>query len=335
MMKGRKKIFVLLSLVSVMLIAAACTQTNHEEKKESIQESAEEKWVWERKIEIICPYSAGSGNDQAARALATSLGEVLDVPVTVTNVSGGNSAVGFEYYLELPADGYSFFECSPAIIIRSLDGDISRDINEFLPIGVISSGLYCVHGAKGKFANIDELVAYAKENPGTLRIGGVGNKSVDFIATRQFADTFGIELSFISFDSDSEITTALMTGDLDLAVASPGDVAEYLEAGTTVGYVVFGSERNQAIPDIPSMADIGYDSDFMTCRYLLCNPETPAEAVEAMREAMKLAANTDSYKDYLTAIGNFSEAEGYKDAEFLQEYMQFMSNYMIETGMCE
>ena len=344
-----KKLVSILTAVLLLVTFAACSsgsstqsQTTAPAQASSTQTSeqtkpAEEKkpFVFDRAIEWICCFGAGSGNDGALRALAPEVSKILGVPVNVTNVSGGSGAVGFEHYMSAPADGYTYLNCSPSHIIRSLAGDISGDITDpetFRGVCIISSGAYCIQGAAGKFTDINELVAFAKANPGTLRIGGIGNLGLDYVAASQFREGFGIDCVYVAFDADTEITTALLTGDVDLGISSPGDTAEYVEAGTTNCYVVFGSDRNPVLPDVPCTDELNVSCNFITARYLMSRTDIPEGALEAMRAACDEAAKSESFKAYLELNGIFTDTEGYHNGDYLDNYLQTMKVFMKEIG---
>lgn len=288
-------------------------------------------WKFERGIDIVVSFGAGSGNDQTARTLAPILKNILGVNVTVTNIAGGSGLVGMEYAAAQPADGYTFFMHTPTHIVFSLQKMSSLNLLEdFVPVSKLVEEVFLVDGsAKGKYKNWQELYEFASKNPGALSLGGTGGVGVDFIAASLLMQATGIDFRYVSFDGGAELKSALLGGHLDYGLEKPSTVRELVKAGTLNTYIVLANDRLSIFPDTPCTKELGYDVTFGPLRAICAKKGTPQGAIDALEAAIAEAVKTPEWQQYLD-MNELHYKEGYADAEGLRRTWNLLAETLPE-----
>ncbi|MEO1154817.1 MAG: tripartite tricarboxylate transporter substrate-binding protein [Pseudomonadota bacterium] len=136
---------------------------------------------------------------------------------------------------------------------------------DFTPVALLATDdLVLVVNGDSEINSIDEFIANARENP--INIGGTGSVNVDFIVPRLFAEKAGFEFDYVSFNSMSEQTTALLSNALDAMVGNPGEILGLIESDDLKPLVFSGQSTPAALEGTPTMGEIGYDIGVSTRR---------------------------------------------------------------------
>jgi tripartite-type tricarboxylate transporter receptor subunit TctC len=209
-------------------------------------------------IRIVVPFVAGGAVDALARMVGAKLSESLGQPVIVENRPGAGGNVAADTVAKSPPDGYTILQntngqaISPSIY-RSLPFDVVRD---FIPVTqLVASQLVLVASPKLAATTVPELIALAKAKPGSLNYGmtGVGNPL--HLTMEMFKTAAGIELQAIPYKGDAGIFPALITGEIQVAIAPMATTLPHVAAGTLRALAVAGAKRSPALPDVPTVAE--------------------------------------------------------------------------------
>lgn len=303
------------------------TETSEAEETEETEEAdaeAEEEaasdWVWERDIEWVCMYDVGSGTDSTMRALSDQVAAELGVNIVINNVSGGSGLTGMEYFYTQPADGYTYGMLGISHVLAGLKGTASFDVkSEMTAVACLAQDNEMI------FANTDlpfddweGLVEYAQENPGDLTLGLTSINGVDAASVQQLFNEAGIEITLVAVDS--ELYSMVIGGHVDLAVGSPNECKEYVDAGQLNALITINTIRSSAFPDTPCSADFGYDAEIGPWRAIFARTGTPEAAIESLDAAIQKVMNEDpSWAEYLELNG-LNDRPAQMDHVEMQEY---------------
>jgi tripartite-type tricarboxylate transporter receptor subunit TctC len=212
-----------------------------------------------RPVRIIVGQAAGGGVDTLARLVAQKMSEGLGQAVIVENKPGAGGIIGTTFVTKAAPDGYTLLMAPignvvfTQILYTKLPYSAQRDL---VPISMIASfPLVLVVNAAQPYRTVQELVAYMKANPGKSNYGGSG-PAFQF-ATELFKIRTGSQAEFIQYKSTSEVITALIAGDLLLALADTGPASEPVASGRLRALAVTSPQRLPSLPNVPTMAEVG------------------------------------------------------------------------------
>lgn len=272
-----------------------------------------------RAIEVVVQYGAGGGSDIFVRSLMMPARRTLKVPINVTNLTGGAGVKASQYVLSQPADGYTIYNFSPEQLINTIFGRENYK-EEFAPLCNVQQDLSMFYvRAESPFKTLQDVIKYAKENPGKLQFTGTTAASPDEVIIMLFAKKAGIKVKYIPFDAAPETHAAVLGGHIDILHEEPGVIMSLIEAKKLRPLVIFTEKRVEKFPDVPCGRELGYDITMGRWRGLCVKKGTPQEIIDYLADTFKKAANHSSYK----AIAHASLLdlrEGWKGPE---EYGKF------------
>jgi tripartite-type tricarboxylate transporter receptor subunit TctC len=212
-----------------------------------------------RLVRIVVGQAAGGGVDTLARLVAQKMAESLGQPVIVENKPGAGGIIGTAFVAKAPPDGYTLLMAPignlvfTQILYTGLPYSAQRDL---APISMLAKfPLLLVVNASQPYRTVGELVAYMKANPGKANYGGSG-PAFQF-ATELFKSKTGTKAEFIQYKSTGEVITALIAGDLLLALADTGPAHEPVSGGRLRALAVTSPLRLASLPNVPTMAEAG------------------------------------------------------------------------------
>ncbi|MGC8962440.1 MAG: tripartite tricarboxylate transporter substrate binding protein [Candidatus Bipolaricaulaceae bacterium] len=255
-------------------------------------------------MEIVAWASPGGGSDLMCRTFAKALEAVgFPQPLYVVNKPGGSGAVGMTYVQGKPADGYTILGVTNNLIFTPLaTPGFQYTFRDFEPIIMFGyDPKYIVVSAKSPFQTIEELIAYAKAHPGEVKVGTFGPGSDDHVVGMMLANVAGVEFNFIPFDSGGEILAALLGGHIDAQIAELSEIKGQLDAGAVRILAVATAERVQALPEVPTLREKGWDVVLPKFRGFMVKKGTPEEIVKVLTDWAVKAVQSEVFQAYLKA----------------------------------
>lgn len=248
-----------------------------------------------RAIEVVVQYGAGGGSDIFVRSLMMPARNKLKVPINVTNLTGGAGVKASTYVLSQPADGYTIYNFSPEQLINTIFG--RENYKEFAPLCMVQQdqSIFYVR-AESPFKTIQEVIKYAKENPGKLQFTGTTAASPDEVIIMLFAKKAGIKVKYIPFDAAPETHAAVLGGHIDVLHEEPGVIMSLIEAKKLRPLIAFTEKRLDKFPDVPTGRELGYDITMGRWRGLCVKKGTPQEIINYLADTFKKCSQDPSYK---------------------------------------
>jgi tripartite-type tricarboxylate transporter receptor subunit TctC len=220
-----------------------------------------------KQVTIINPFTPGSVSDLLARVLAEKLGAMWKQNVIVENKPGiaGTIAAG-----KSAPDGYTLMSTSNGhTIVGSLNKDLPVDpVKDFAGITLIASvPVVLIVTPDLPVKSMKELIALAKEKPGTLNFTSAGPASSNYLAGELFKQTAKIDIVHVPYKGTPEQLTGLMRGDSHMSLAFLGNALPFIQSGKVRALAIATAKRHPSLPDTPTIAEAGlpeyhYDSWF-------------------------------------------------------------------------
>ena len=275
-----------------------------------------------RTITIIVPYAPGA-TDQEARRLAEMISKYVGHPVVVENKEGAGGAIGAQFVARSKPDGYTFLYAAPAVItIAPLLGNASYKYEDLMPVARTTSAPHILASrADAPFKNINEMLSYAKANPGKLVFGSSGTSTAVHLAGETMADAAGISLNHVPYKGLSPAITAALGGFVDVVIGLPVAIKPQVDAGKMRAIAQFGTNRAAALQDLPTLKESGVNVNLSVDLGFFGPAGISPAIIGNMNEAVAKAVNTEEFKAFANralAAPAFLPADEYKkivDAE--------------------
>jgi len=212
-------------------------------------------------IRLVVPYVAGGSADITARTLGQKLAENLGVQVLVDNRPGANGMIGTELVAKSPPDGYTLLlvASGPIVVNPSLYPKVPYDpVKDLAPISQVVSFMYVlVVLADSPITGVPELIALAKAKPGELSYGSTGLGGGNHLAGELFALMSGTKLTHVPYKGSAAALADLLGGQLSFMFDTPITSVPHLRTGKLRAYAVTGLKRAAALPDLPTLDELG------------------------------------------------------------------------------
>ena len=239
----------------------------------------------DRPIRVIVSVPAGGGVDTVTRIIAQKLQQRLGQPVVVENRAGAAGNIGAEAVANAAPDGYTLLATSPAPLVSNaaLYKNLKFNPNTLEPVAVmsLSPNVLVVHPDL-PFKSAQELIAYAKANPGTLRYGSQGNGTTSHLTTELFQRVTGTRLLHIPYRGTAPALTDLIAGVVDMMFVDVTAVLSLQQAGKA-RILAIASQRRLAfdLPDVPTFEELGFSGFFSAAWNAITAPPKTPEAITA------------------------------------------------------
>jgi tripartite-type tricarboxylate transporter receptor subunit TctC len=257
-----------------------------------------------RPIKIIVPLAPGGLADTLARIVSQRLAEASGQAVVVENRPGGAGAIGTEAAARAPADGYTLFMGSlgtNAVLahLTRLNFDPAKDLVPITHVATFPNVLVVHPGVP--VTSVQELVAYAKANPGKLSYASQGNAASGHLVGEQFKQIAGIEMVHVPYRGAAPAIADLVAGHVQLMFDSVTLQTPLINDRKTRGLAVLTPQRIESVPAVPTMDEAGYRMQSGTWFGLFAPAGTPSAAIDWVnREARKAFAAGEVRQRYLS-----------------------------------
>jgi tripartite-type tricarboxylate transporter receptor subunit TctC len=258
-------------------------------------------------LELTVLFPAGSSADVVARVLADGMSKQLGQPVTVINRPGAGGAIGYKYVQGQKPDGYTMVFNSNSISTVHYSGLTNFDYTAFDPVARVTVELPVIAvKADAPWNNLKDLMEYARQKPGELRVGNSGLGSHTHITGVGFFNEQHVEVNHIPFGA-AQVVTSLLGGHIDAVVQLPGALTPLVRAGNLKVIGVLASQRDPAFPNVPTAIEQGMKFQADMWRGLAVPKGTPKPVVAKLENAVRMAINTPEFRAQGDKLG-FSPA---------------------------
>jgi tripartite-type tricarboxylate transporter receptor subunit TctC len=262
-----------------------------------------------KSIRLIVPSPGGSGTgDTIARIMAEEIGKRLSATFVVDNKPGANGNIGATAAAQAPNDGYHFlFSWAGTLAVnqamyKQMGYDAQRDFAPIVLVADVPNILVVNNDLPVK--TLEEFARHAKANPGKLSYGSTGIGSSMHLAGEFFQREYGAQMVHVPFSNPGNATTNLISGEIQLMFQLIPGIAGQVKGGRVRAIGVMAPQRSPALPDVPTMAELGAPKLLSSTWFALLAPKgAPAAALERMNAVANEVLADAAVKKRLSEIG--------------------------------
>ncbi|HYW63713.1 MAG TPA: tripartite tricarboxylate transporter substrate binding protein [Bradyrhizobium sp.] len=215
----------------------------------------------DRRITFVVPYPAGGATDVAARLLAAKLSDAWKQTVVVENKSGAGGIIGNDFVAKAPADGYTVLIAITQIIqapslLSKLPYDVFKDLAPVTQVALSPIVLAVPDAQPTK--SFKDLVELAKASPGKYQYGTFGNATTSHLYGELLKKTAGIDMTHVPYRGSAPLLNDLLGNQVTAAFVDLTTAGPQLSAGKVRALAVGGEQRKAQLPDVPTLAELGY-----------------------------------------------------------------------------
>ncbi len=256
----------------------------------------------EKDITFIVPYKPGGGSDTQARRLQAGLEKNLGVKMRIVYKTGGGGAIGFNELHGSKPDGYTISNVVvPNIIVTSQGKDVGYKPDDFAYIGMTEKSVGALAVKKdSKFKSLEEIVAYAKKNPGKLTVAGVGSTGHSNYA--ELVNALGIKATYVPISGGvGKMLPFIMGGHVDAGILAAAHGVKHRLKVTVLGLA--GTKQSSALP-APTLESRGFKGFTMETTWgIMAPPGTPADRIAVLNAALHKTTGDPSVKNAMLKNG--------------------------------
>jgi tripartite-type tricarboxylate transporter receptor subunit TctC len=242
----------------------------------------------DKPIRIIVPFTAGTGMDILARALAGPLGQRLGQPIVVENKPGASGIIGFDSVAKAPPDGYTLMiTANSFVIVPALHPDLPYDTaGDFTAICEVAVGNLALvtHPSLG-VSSMAQFVALVKRQPGKLNYASPGNGTPHHLAMELLKQSTGLDIVHIPYKGSAGAVTDVVGGQVPMMILPVHVAMPFVAAGRLNVLAVSGDKRSAQAPAVPTFREAGIENFDVDLWYGLFAPaRTPRDVVSRLQQ---------------------------------------------------
>src|SRR6185503_8314012 len=276
-------------------------------------------------VKMIIGFPAGGPADIFGRSLAQGMAAELGQPVAVENISGVGGVLGVERGLKSAPDGYTLTlnSASPLVIapfsLARLPYDVKTDI-ALITVVVRVPEVLAVHPSL-PVSSFQDLISYAKANPGKVNFGSAGAGSITHLAGELLKSEAKVDIVHVPYKGAAPAVTDLVGGQVQMGIFDVPVLLQHIRAGRLKALAVTSAKRAETLPDVPTTVEMKYPNVTSDNWYGLIMPAaTPAEIQKRVHSAAVAALKSQAVSEQFAKVGGVAAPGTPQDyARFLEE----------------
>ncbi|WP_432415161.1 tripartite tricarboxylate transporter substrate binding protein [Chromohalobacter israelensis] len=257
----------------------------------------------DRNIQYIIPFGPGGESDISARLQQKYFQEITGQQLIIQYMAGGGGAVGWSQLNEMDGDGYTIMGTNlPHIILKPMGKDPgfkTEDLKNFYYFHYSPDALIVRNDSP--FETLDDLIAAAKEAPGSVTVSGSGTQSANDIANRRFESLADVKTTYIPFKGTGAAVTALLGGQVQAEWGYTTTAANHDDKVRVLA--VAAEHRHPLFPDAPTFKELGYDMTGGAYRGMAVPKDTPDEVTQKLSSLFQQVNQNPEFRKKMQDLG--------------------------------
>lgn len=259
-----------------------------------------------RPLRLIVPFAPGGAADILARVVGEQLQRELGRPIVIVNRDGAGTIIGVDAAAKATPDGYTLLISGDAATINTASGrplpyDLMKDLK---PVSLIYAGTqFLLVNKDSRFNSLQDMVKYAKANPGTLKFGSTGVGTSTHLSSETINAAAGIKAIHVPYRGVAPAMNNLAGGHVDYVIAGSTAAIPSIQNGLHKALAITSRTRSQAVPQVPTLMEQGVPAETGSWYGLLVPAGTPPDMVKRLHAAMVVALKSPEVVERLKSLG--------------------------------
>ena len=260
-----------------------------------------------RPIHLVVPFAAGGSSDTVSRIIANKMAASLGQTVLVENRPGAGGNIGAEYVAKSKPDGHTLLFAAGSFAInvslyRKLPFDPVKDFEPVIHICTVT-GILVEHPSVPA-ANVQELIAYARAQPGRVNFASAGSGTVIHLAGELFKNMAKVDITHVPYKGSGPALTDLIGGQVQVMFANMPGTLQHVKAGRLRVLAVTSDKRSPVLPDVPTIAESGIPGYKAATWFGVFAPAgTPPAVIQRLNSEFQKALATDEVQEFMKSEG--------------------------------
>jgi tripartite-type tricarboxylate transporter receptor subunit TctC len=261
-----------------------------------------------RPIKVVVPYPPGGNTDLVGRLFARRMSEILGVSMVIDNRGGGGGTLGVDAAARAEADGYTLLHAtnSELTVVPAVQANLPYDpLKSLVPISTTCEVPFVLVTRKTlPVQAVQDVVAFARQRPGTLTFASVGVGTANHLIIEPFKRQFGIDVVHVPYKGGGPVANDLLGGHVDASFATLSSILPQVRSGDLRALLVTSKPRASQLPDVPSAGELGFDNLIVVNWNVFLAPTGTAPAIVArLHDAIVEAGNDPAVIDATRKAG--------------------------------
>ncbi len=295
-----------------------------------------------RPITMVVPFAPGGIADIVGRPLAAAMSRSLGQPIVVDNRAGAGGAIGHTLVAKAKPDGYTILTALSSIVVipeaERVNGlPIPYQMSDFASIALVAADpMVLLVPATAQWKNLRDLVRDAKARPGKIGYSSSGVFGTIHTCVEMLSQAADAKFLHVSYKGGGPSMVALLGGEVDFTVQSPGVANPHMKAGKLRVLGISSPARTAALPDVPTMKEQGYDVEFYIWVGLFAPAAVPADVRLKLVSAVRASAKDPDFQKAMATMNSpIQYREGRDFDTFIETDRKRLAEVVRKIGKME
>lgn len=246
-----------------------------------------------RTVKVVVPYAPGGVTDTMARVTADRLGKMLGQTFFIENKPGAGGAIGVDYALHSPHDGYTIlFVGSTLFTVLPLAQKVNYEpLKDFVPISITgTNGMVFIAGKDAPFSTLREFIDYARARPGKITYSSGGPATNNHLPMAWLGGLEHLDMVHVPFRGGQQALQAVLGKSVDVHFGNSSDLIQPVKSGEVKAIAVSTKQRMPQLPDVPTVAETVPGFEYVAWNGYATTGDFPQEAAARLVEALRVIA---------------------------------------------